>query len=178
MERRTSRVSIEHGVQKYEARGTMEMRIVERVLNMVLEEVLREENRFPVNFGSKRFERFKLYKSAELQQSSRESILYNRRIDSAEARVDSTFEIGLKERVDSSSSELILKGDERVVLEKVRTVVVRDMYWTGRVGYDNRPGAGSSLESGEARCMLLRSRLSGGLSSFHCVSPGELEHCG
>ncbi|MED6172508.1 hypothetical protein PIB30_050712 [Stylosanthes scabra] len=38
-------------------------------------------------------------------------------------------------------------------------------------------GAGSSLESGEACCKSLWSRLSGGLSSFRCVSPGELEYC-
>ncbi|MED6224558.1 hypothetical protein PIB30_085271, partial [Stylosanthes scabra] len=36
-------------------------------------------------------------------------------------------------------------------------------------------GAGSSLESGEACCKLLWSRLSGGLSSFRYVCLGELE---
>ncbi|MED6115905.1 hypothetical protein PIB30_095142, partial [Stylosanthes scabra] len=36
-------------------------------------------------------------------------------------------------------------------------------------------GAGSSLESGEACCKLLLSRLSSGLSSFRCICPGELE---
>ncbi|MED6178191.1 hypothetical protein PIB30_105251 [Stylosanthes scabra] len=39
-------------------------------------------------------------------------------------------------------------------------------------------GTSSSLESGETCCELLRSRLSGGLSSFHCISPGELECSG
>ncbi|MED6163524.1 hypothetical protein PIB30_080752, partial [Stylosanthes scabra] len=38
-------------------------------------------------------------------------------------------------------------------------------------------GAGSSLESGEACCKLLWSRVSGGLSSFRYVYPGELECC-
>ncbi|MED6153337.1 hypothetical protein PIB30_100973 [Stylosanthes scabra] len=67
-----------------------------------------------------------------------------------ENRIDSLvpdFEFNVQNclRVDSSSSESILKnvnvrGDERVVLGELRTVVVQDMYWTGRVGYDNRPG--------------------------------------
>ncbi|MED6151345.1 hypothetical protein PIB30_081596 [Stylosanthes scabra] len=146
MVRRKSRVSIELGIQKYEARRAMEMRIVERVLNIVLEEVLREEDRFPVNFGSKRFESFKVSNSAECSRAPGNRLYCNRvdflshfskengisrRIDSAEARVDSTFEISLKR-----GPRFSLFGID----SEVRTVVVRDMYWTGRVGYDNRPG--------------------------------------
>ncbi|MED6176347.1 hypothetical protein PIB30_087346 [Stylosanthes scabra] len=47
-----------------------------------------------------------------------------------------------KSRVSIELGILIVnvRDDERVVLREVRMVVVRDMYWTGRVGYDNRPG--------------------------------------
>ncbi|MED6126329.1 hypothetical protein PIB30_077427 [Stylosanthes scabra] len=161
----------------------MEMRIEERILGLVLEEVLRKENQvFGRTSGAKGLRGLNFTSLQNCSRAPGNRFYCNRnrfiseRIDSAEARVNSTFETGSKRGlVDSSSSDSILKnvnvrGDERVVLEEVHTVVVRDMYWTGRVGYDNQPGTGSSLENGEACCILLRSRLSGGSSTFHFES--------
>ncbi|MED6222079.1 hypothetical protein PIB30_060999 [Stylosanthes scabra] len=87
------------------------------------------------------------------------------RIDSAEARVNSTFEIGLK-RVDSSSSESILKEEECHRDDITRFIRIENP-WVGdshSVSISDFSGVGSSLESGEACCNLLRSRLSSGLS--------------
>ncbi|MED6173604.1 hypothetical protein PIB30_061197 [Stylosanthes scabra] len=67
MARRTSR--------KCEARGAIGNENRGESPKLVFEEVLREGNRFPANFGNKRFESFKLYNPAEIQQNSRESIL-------------------------------------------------------------------------------------------------------